>query len=154
MLGRVAAAVEILTPNQGPDRDEPVALPALGVYAKPLRFLDFLLVEAIPAAVPYRYGVLVNVPQPARYAVHKLIVATRRARTAAAKARKDIEQAMALIRVLAEDQPDELAHAYAEARNRGEQWRRHVRRQPHCQHHGLEVSGTQRRDDVGRAGRA
>ena len=122
---RVAdAVVEILTPNQGPDRDEPVALPALGVYAKPLRFLDFLLVEAIPAAVPYRYGVLVNVPQPARYAVHKLIVATRRARTAAAKARKDVEQAMALIRVLAEDQPDELAHAYAEARNRGEQWRR------------------------------
>ncbi|MGH6918593.1 MAG: GSU2403 family nucleotidyltransferase fold protein, partial [Geminicoccaceae bacterium] len=48
--------VEILTPNQGPDRDEPVALPALGVHAKPLRFLDFLLAEAIPAAVPYRYG--------------------------------------------------------------------------------------------------
>ena len=121
---RVAnTVIEILTPNQGPDRDEPVALPALGVHAKPLRFLDFLLTEAIPAAVPYRYGVLVNVPQPGRYAVHKLIVATRRARTAAAKARKDVEQAMTLIRVLAEDQPDELARAYREARNRGEQWR-------------------------------
>ena len=126
---RVAdTVVEILTPNQGPDRDEPVALPALGVHAKRLRFLDFLLAEAIPAAVPYRYGVLVNVPQPARYAVHKLIVATRRARTAAAKARKDSEQAMALIRVLAEDQPDELARAYQEARNRGEQWRRALTR--------------------------
>lgn len=116
--------VEILTPNQGTDRDQPVELPALGVYAKPLRFLDFLLAEAIPAAVPYRYGVLVNVPQPSRYAVHKLIVATRRARTAAAKARKDIEQALALIRVLAEDQPDELARVYREARERGEHWRR------------------------------
>ena len=61
--------VEILTPNRGPDRDQPIALPALGVRARPLRFLDFLLAEAIPAAVPYRYGVLVNVPQPARYAV-------------------------------------------------------------------------------------
>jgi hypothetical protein len=117
------AMVEILTPNRGRDREKPVELPALGVHAKPLRFLDFLLTEAIPAAVPYRYGVLVSVPQPARYAVHKLIVATRRARTAAARARKDIEQAMALIRVLAEDQPDELARAYQEARSRGEQWR-------------------------------
>jgi hypothetical protein len=128
---RVAdALVEILTPNRGPDRDEPIELPALGVYAKPLRFLDFLLAEAIPAAVPYRYGVLVNVPPPARYAVHKLIIATRRARPpgltegSAAKARKDVEQAMALIRVLAEDQPDELARAYQEAGSRGEQWRR------------------------------
>jgi hypothetical protein len=116
--------VEILTPKRGPDRDQPIALPALGAHARPLRFLDFLLAEAIPAAVPYRYGVLVNVPQPARYAVHKLIVATRRAQTAAAKARKDMEQATALIRVLAEDQPDELARAHQEAMSRGEQWRR------------------------------
>jgi hypothetical protein len=118
--------VELLAPNRGPDRDEPVELPALGVHAKPLRFLDFLLTEAISAAVPYRYGVLVNVPQPARYAVHKLIVSTRRTRTAAAKARKDVEQAVALIRVLAHDQPDELARAYEEAKDRGGQWRRAV----------------------------
>jgi hypothetical protein len=116
--------VEMLTPNRGPERDEPGALPALGAYARPLRFLDFLLTEAVPAAVPYRYGVLVSVPQPARYAVHKLIVATRRATTAAARARKDVEQAMALIRVLAEDQPDELARAYREAGRRGDHWRR------------------------------
>jgi hypothetical protein len=64
------------------------------------------------------------VPAPARYAVHKLIIATRRAQTAAAKARKDVEQAIALIRALAEDQPDELARAYQEAGSRGEQWRR------------------------------
>ena len=120
--------VEILTPNRGTDREEPVELPALGVHAKPLRFLDFLLAEAMPACVPYRSGVLVNVPQPARYAVHKLIVSTRRIQIAAAKARKDIEQAMALIRVLAQDQPDELARAYHEASDRGEQWRRALTR--------------------------
>lgn len=114
--------VEVLTPNRGADRDEPLELPALGMHAKPLRFLDFLLVDAIPAAVPYRYGVLVNVPQPARYAVHKLIVATRRSTTNAAKARKDIEQAAALIGILGEDQPDELAERYHEALARGPQW--------------------------------
>jgi hypothetical protein len=31
---------------------------------------------------------------------------------------------MAPIRVLGEDQPDELARVYTEARERGEQWRR------------------------------
>jgi hypothetical protein len=31
---------------------------------------------------------------------------------------------MALIRVLAEEQPDELARAYQEATTRGEHWRR------------------------------
>jgi hypothetical protein len=120
--------VEILTPNRGPERDDPIELPALGVHAKALRFLDFLLADAIPAAVPYRYGVLVNVPQPARYAVHKLILSTRRARSAAAKARKDTEQATSLIRVMAEDQPDELADSYLEASGRGEQWQRALTR--------------------------
>jgi hypothetical protein len=33
-------------------------------------------------------------------------------------------QAMALIRVLAEDQPDEPARTYQQAMRRGEQWRR------------------------------
>ena len=73
-------------------------------------------------------GVLVNVPEPARYAIHKLIVATRRASSATAKARKDIEQSAALIRVLAEDRPDELDDAYAEARARGPAWREAVDR--------------------------
>jgi hypothetical protein len=116
--------VELLTPNRGRESDEPVRLPALGVHAKPLRFLDFLLADAITAAVPYRYGVLVNIPQPARYAVHKLIVATRRGTTVPAKARKDIAQAAALIDVLAEDQPDELVDVYREAEARGQQWHR------------------------------
>ncbi|MGD9538226.1 MAG: GSU2403 family nucleotidyltransferase fold protein [Alphaproteobacteria bacterium] len=117
------ALVELLTPNQGPDREEPLALPAIGVHAVPLRFLDYLIHRPIQAVALYRAGVLVNVPQPARYAIHKLIVATRRTAAAAAKARKDIEQAAALIRVLCEDRPDELEDAFVEARGRGRSWR-------------------------------
>ena len=115
--------VELLTPNTGSDRDQPLELPALGAWARPLRFLDYLIHEPAQAAALYRSGVLVNVPQPARYAVHKLIVAIRRTPSAAAKAGKDIEQAAALIRVLAEDRPDELADAFLEARERGPAWR-------------------------------
>jgi hypothetical protein len=115
--------VELLTPDEGPDRDEPLELPALGAWAQPFRFLDYLIHQPIQAAVLYRAGILVNVPQPARYAVHKLIVATRRSPVAALKSRKDVEQAAALLRVLAEDRPDELADAFSEAFNRGPAWR-------------------------------
>ena len=120
--------VELLTPNEGPDRGEPVELPALRAYALPLRFLDYLIHEPTQAVALYRLGVLVNVPQPARYAIHKLIVATRRGASAAAKARKDVEQSAALIRVLAEDRPDELEDAFTEARGRGPAWREAVDR--------------------------
>ena len=54
--------------------------------------------------------------------IHKLIVATRRLFSAAAKARKGIEQSAALIRVLAEDRPDEREDALTEARGRGRPW--------------------------------
>ena len=97
-----------------------------GAHALPLRFLDYLIHKPVRAAALYRSGVLVHVPQPARYAVHKLIVATRRATKATEKARKDIEQSAALIRVLAEDRPDELGDALAEARKRGPAWRQAV----------------------------
>lgn len=118
--------VELLTPSEGPDRDEPLELPALGAYALPLRFLDYLIHRPTQAAALYRSGVLVNVPQPARYAIHKLIVASRRTATTAAKASKDIAQSTALIRVLAEDRPDELEDAFVDARSRGRSWRKAV----------------------------
>ena len=120
--------VELLTPNEGPDRDAPLELPALGAYALPLRFLDYVIHQPVQAAVLYRSGVLVNVPRPARYAIHKLIVATRRVASAAPKATKDIEQSAALIRILAQDRPDELEEALSEARTRGPSWRNAVDR--------------------------
>ena len=118
--------VELLTPNEGADRDEPLEMPALGAFARPLRFLDYLIHEPIQAVVLYRSGVLINVPQPARYAIHKLIVATRRVQNAQIKAAKDIAQATELIRVLSEDRPDDLEAAYREAMERGPSWRRHL----------------------------
>jgi hypothetical protein len=118
--------VELLTPNEGPDTDAPVELPNLGAWATPLRFLDYLIQRPMVAVVLYRSGVLVNVPRPAPYAVHKLIVAARRVVGADAKARKDIEQAAALIGILAADQPDEIGAAFVEARGRGPAWRKAI----------------------------
>ena len=62
----------------------PASLPAIGTHAQPLRLLDFLIYEEFPAALLYDAGLLVNVPSPARYAIHELIVAQRH-RTGAAK---------------------------------------------------------------------
>lgn len=102
-------------------------LPALGVSATALRHLDYLLEEPIIAVSLYRSGVLVQIPRPERYAIHKLIIAERRkAGPDASKARKDRAQADFLIRVLAEDRPDELRDAIEQALHRGPKWKARV----------------------------
>ena len=115
--------VEFLTPSFD-DTEDLRPLAALGVHAQSLHYLNYLLAEPIRAAVPYRAGVLVQIPRPERYAVHKLIVADRRqAGRDSLKAQKDLRQAAFLIRALAEDRPDDLAEAYADARAAGPRWR-------------------------------
>ncbi|WP_158266874.1 GSU2403 family nucleotidyltransferase fold protein [Alsobacter soli] len=63
-------------------------------------------------------GALVRVPQPARYAVHKLLIAQKRAMDSA-KAQKDLDQARALFECLASQDPDPLQDALDDARSRG-----------------------------------
>jgi len=114
--------VEFLTPAFGEEtiRD----LPALGVNAQSLNYLNFLIAEPIHAAAIYRSGVLVQVPRPERYAIHKLIVADRRRDGAGSlKASKDREQAAFLIQALAQDRPDDLRRAYVSAMEVGPRWR-------------------------------
>ncbi|MBF0356893.1 MAG: hypothetical protein HQL43_16830 [Alphaproteobacteria bacterium] len=118
--------VEFLTPNRGSDdyQAEPPILPALGgVAAQPLRFLDFLIRDPIRSVLLYGGGVLVNVPAPERYALHKLIVATRRRSESAAKIEKDLAQAGVIIEAMAEHRQYDLYDAWNEAFERGEAWR-------------------------------
>lgn len=118
------ALVEFLTPAFG---DEGLrALPALGVQAQALHYLNFLLADPIPAAIPYRSGVLVQIPRPERFAIHKLIVADRRRGEDRLKSAKDRAQAALLIEALAEDRPDDLAEACEDAQSRGPRWRERV----------------------------
>lgn len=117
--------IEFLTPSFRPEEDIR-DLPALGVAAQSLHFLNYLIAQPIPAAALYRSGVLVQIPRPERFAIHKLIVADRRAGRDAIKAEKDRLQAAFLIEALAEDRPDDLAEAYEDARARGPEWRRRI----------------------------
>jgi len=125
---RGTALVEFLTPSFTEEEDLR-ALAALGVSAQALHHLNFVIREPIPAAAIYREGVLVRVPRPERFAIHKLIVADRRREGPdSLKARKDLLQAEILIAILAEDRPGDLAEAYADARARGPRWRERLDR--------------------------
>ncbi|RCK37278.1 nucleotidyltransferase family protein [Thalassospira xiamenensis] len=117
--------VEFLTPCF--DEAEHVKyLEALQVNAQSLHYLNFLLRDAIDAALLYRDGILVKVPRPERYAIHKLIVASRRDKRGILKSRKDLLQAGILMEILHETRPGDLSDAYEEAFDEGSAWRTHI----------------------------
>ncbi len=118
--------IEFLTPSfEAAEGLKP--LKALGVHAQSLHYLNYLIAEPIQVAVPYRSGVLVQIPRPERFAIHKLIVADRRKDGPdSLKAAKDRTQAAFLIDILAEDRPDDLAEAYEDAASRGPRWRERI----------------------------
>lgn len=117
--------LELLTPLRGRERDAPIQLPQLKVAAQPLRFLDYLIEDPVQAAVVGGDGVLVNVPQPARFALHKLLIAGRR--NTPDKRRKDLAHAESLCWVLVDDDPGELADAWAAVSSRGKKWSKGAR---------------------------
>ncbi len=120
--GRDDTLIEFLTPSFE-DEEKLKHLPALGVDAQSLHHLNYLIAEPIKAAVTYRSGVLVQIPRPERFAIHKLIVADRRrGGPDAMKSRKDRAQAELIIRALADDRPDELREAYETALQSGPRW--------------------------------
>src|SRR5579864_6949939 len=119
---RGSLRVDFLRPNMGPETDTPARLPALQTAAQPLRFLDYLIHEPEQAVVLHGAGILVHVPAPERYAIHKLILSGRRP-LGAAKSDKDLNQAASLVEPLSDKRPRELKAAWDEAFNRGPAWR-------------------------------
>lgn len=116
--------VEFLVPNRGSDEHSGrlTAMPALGgAAAQPLRFLDFLIRHPVRSVLLYGGGVSVLVPAPERYAIHKLIVATRR--QGREKSTKDIGQAGFLIEAFARFRAVDLVEVWIEAWQRGPHWR-------------------------------
>lgn len=114
--------VDFLAPSFT-DEEGPVRLEALEVWAQGLHFLNYLIAEPIQAVALYLDGILVQIPRPERYAIHKLIVAQRRNAANRVKSRKDLDQARDLIEVLAMDRPYELEDAYTAAMEIGPAWR-------------------------------
>lgn len=62
-------------------------------------------------AIRIPQGILVYVPSPARFALHKLVVSRRRPAAFAEKARRELAQAAAVFELLVEDRPAEISFA-------------------------------------------
>jgi hypothetical protein len=106
-----ALRVDLLTPQRGRGTAA-MLIPRFQAAAQPLPHLDYVLEEPQQGALVAGSGILVNVPLPARFALHKLAVARSRSATQQAKSGKDLDQASQLISVLAEDRPGDLAMAW------------------------------------------
>lgn len=119
--------LDLLTPMRGRS-EAPVHIEALGASATPLRYLDYLVEESQPAVIVGGAGVLVNLPDPSRFALHKLLVADARNAAFATKSRKDLLQAEALLRVLLTDRDEDVRLAWNALEKRGPGWTRRVTR--------------------------
>jgi hypothetical protein len=117
--------VDFLTPRTS-NSDEPVTIEHLDVALQPLRFMEFSL-EGIQQATmfdPTGRSVVVNIPAPQRYAIHKLLVAGERTGSFRSKVSKDLAQAAALLEYFRAADPDAARTAWRDALGRGPGWRK------------------------------
>jgi hypothetical protein len=99
--------VDLLVP--GTEAYETKPLPQLRAHATGLPYFRYLLSEPARGFVLGKeHAVPVTLPDPARFALHKLVVSTLRGPSFAAKAGKDRRQAVVLIDALMERYPGSL----------------------------------------------
>ena len=112
--------VDILT-RVGRGGKSAVEVDELGCSAAALTFQEFPAQDTMDTVALYGAGILVRVPTPMRFAVHKLLVAQRR--DTADKKKKDLRQAQELIDIFLETDEASLQDALDSARNRGKSWK-------------------------------
>lgn len=114
--------LEFLT-SMGRNLDKPVHIDALNVTLQPLRFMELSIEAPMRATLLSRSGpVVVNVPRPERFALHKLIVHMERRQDARLKANKDLAQAGSVIHYLLDNDPDLLRAQWQDVISRGAGW--------------------------------
>jgi hypothetical protein len=112
--------VDVLAPMKGRETTRPVHLTDFNTHASPLRDLEYLLQDVQPTVLLYEHGIMINVPAPGRFAIHKCAISQRRPAALAAKSSKDLSQAEQLFQVLLENRPSDIALAYEAAIAHGE----------------------------------
>lgn len=117
--------VDLLTPKTGPSED-PIYIPRLKAAAQPLSYLGYLIEDPIPAAVISDDAIVVQVPQPLKFGLHKLIVSQLRDVTARAKAEKDLYQAYQILSFYDEERAAELREVWTELISRGSSWEKYA----------------------------
>jgi hypothetical protein len=87
--------LEFIVPERGRGSEKPIDIPALGINAQPLRFMDFLADHPIRLSFA---GVQLLVPHPVNFALIKTIISARRQNSA--KRENDLRQAIEVFRAL------------------------------------------------------
>ena len=138
--------------SRGRSGDAPVAVPRLNLTLQPLRFMELSLQDPMRSTLLARGGpIVVNLPRPERYALHKLLVYGERPQGQRTKARKDLAQAAALMDYLLVHDTADIAAMWGDVTARGPGWRRRLKEgfgmmvglYPGCDFFGrLERAGT------------
>lgn len=102
---------------------EPIFSKQLNVFLQPLKFMEISVEDPVQTAFLTKSGsVLINIPQPERFAIHKLIVQGER-KNQPLKSAKDVIQAAALISWLLDNNPDVLNERINEIMATGPDWK-------------------------------
>ena len=103
--------------------EAPYEHPQLHVTLQPLKFMEFSL-EQVQQAVLFcdEGAVVVNIPHPARYALHKVLIFGEREGAFVVKSGKDLLQAASLLTLFRERRPWEIEEAWADLISRGKGW--------------------------------
>jgi hypothetical protein len=112
--------VDVLAPMRSRETARPVKLDQFKTYATPLRHLDYLLEDIQPAVLLYGHGIMINLPAPGRFAVHKCAISQKRGSGSAAKIRKDLSQAEQVFQTLLEFRPTDITLALHAAAEKGQ----------------------------------
>lgn len=117
--------IDFLCPKSS-ESDDPIRIENLDVALQPLRFMEFSLERVQQTTLFDATGrcVVVTLPAPERYAVHKLLIVGERTGVMRAKVSKDLAQAAALVSFFQAEDPQALADAWADAMERGPGWRK------------------------------
>ncbi len=119
--------VDLLTPARGKHTGAPVRIPRLKASAQPLEFLDYLLEAPVDVPIINGGATMVKVAEPARFALHKLIVSMNRPVAQQTKSAKDRQQAGEMIEVLMQDRPGDIELAAENINARGPGWRKRLK---------------------------
>lgn len=118
--------LDVLTPKTK-DSDSPVFIKRFNCAAEPLNYLSYLIEKPVPAVLLDTSPVMVNIPQPVRYAMHKLIVSQVRDSTIGqAKVPKDLYQAHQILSVIQDTRPYDIQPAWGNLIERGPKWKKYA----------------------------
>jgi hypothetical protein len=119
--------IDFLTPVTGLST-EPVFIKEIGIALQPLKFMELSLGKVGRSAILSSTGngaVAINVPDPALFAVHKLIVSAERG-SADPKSTKDVMQASAIISFYLDNSRNAIVDAWRETLARGPGWKKRM----------------------------